>query len=297
MRSASEKALIIGFILTNLVEAIRAEHLRDMEFRHITLVEEAHRLLSRYMPGDSPTRKQSVETFTDMLAEVRKYGECLIIADQIPSKLAPDVLKNTNTKIVHKILAQDDKEAIGDTMALEDEQKRFLSNLQVGRAILFTQGFTKAVQIQVDKLTDTTGQKEVSEAVIRKSALRFYCEHYREGVIIGSDYEPSQPSVEQMERIIQSYNDSGAIDHFCTTFNSRKFANGRKQLREELGLYSKRYGHDLLIRNIHLRLRDRNSAAEYYTDLEKFVAMLEDDGITANQLNNTVLDLNKGSHL
>lgn len=31
--------------------------------------------------------------FADMLAEVRKYGESLIIVDQIPNKLTPEVLK------------------------------------------------------------------------------------------------------------------------------------------------------------------------------------------------------------
>jgi DNA helicase HerA-like ATPase len=41
--------------------------------------------------------------FCNLLAEVRKYGEGLIIADQIPNKLIPDVIKNTNTKIVHRL--------------------------------------------------------------------------------------------------------------------------------------------------------------------------------------------------
>ncbi len=76
-----------------------------------------------------------------MLAEVRKYGESLIIVDQIPNQLTPEVLKNTNTKIVHRIFAADDKEAIGNTMALEKEQKEFLSKLDVGRAIVFNQNF------------------------------------------------------------------------------------------------------------------------------------------------------------
>ena len=75
-----------------------------------------------------------------MLAEVRKYRESLIIVDQIPSKMTPEVLKNTNTKIVHKIFAQDDKDIIGNTMALEKEQKEFLSNLVPGRAVVFYTG-------------------------------------------------------------------------------------------------------------------------------------------------------------
>ncbi len=140
IRSGSEKSLIMGFILTNLIEAIKENYLQNGRFNHVTLIEEAHRLLSKYTQGDSLNKKQGVETFTDMLAEIRKYGESLVIVDQIPNKLTPEILKNTNTKIVHKIFAQDDKEAIGNTIVLNKEQKEFLSNLEIGRAIVFTEG-------------------------------------------------------------------------------------------------------------------------------------------------------------
>ena len=137
IKSGSEKALIMGLILSNLQESIKHIFKENPGFKHITLIEEAHRLLSKYEPGDAPSKKHGVEIFADMLAEVRKYGEALIIADQIPSKLTQDVIKNTNTKIVHKIFAQDDKECIGNTMALSDEQKRFLSSLNAGRTVVF----------------------------------------------------------------------------------------------------------------------------------------------------------------
>ncbi|MFK7643200.1 hypothetical protein ACI43T_12050, partial [Neisseria oralis] len=91
-----------------------------------TLVEEAHRLLSKPEPGADGSKKLGVEMFANLLAEVRKYGECLVIADQIPNKLVSDVLKNTNTKIIHRLFAADDRSSIGDTMSLNDEQKDFL---------------------------------------------------------------------------------------------------------------------------------------------------------------------------
>ena len=103
-------------------------------------------------------------------AEVRKYGESLIIVDQIPNKLTPEVLKNTNKKIVHKIFAQDDKEAIGNTMSLKDEQKNFLSNLETGRVIISNQSFAKPIQVQIKALEDvsTTSSNIVDENIIRK---------------------------------------------------------------------------------------------------------------------------------
>ena len=43
--------------------------------------------------------------FADLLAEVRAYGEGLVIAEQIPAKLIPDAIKNTAVKIVHRLPA------------------------------------------------------------------------------------------------------------------------------------------------------------------------------------------------
>ena len=152
LKSPQDKALIMALIMGRLNEAVKQIFRHDHDFRHITLIEEAHRLLSKVMPGDEEGKKYSVSMFTDMLAEIRKYGESLIIVDQIPNKLAEDVLKNTATKIVHKLVAKDDKEVIGDTMMLEDEQKIFLSNLMTGRAIVFTEDWHKPVCVQIEEL-------------------------------------------------------------------------------------------------------------------------------------------------
>ena len=189
IKNGTEKSLVMGFILTNLCEALRAKYNKDKHFKHITLIEEAHRLLSKYTAGDSLNKKNSVETFADMLAEVRKYGESLIIADQIPNKMTPEVLKNTNTKIVHKIFAEDDKEAIGNTISLSKEQKDFLSSLPTGRAIVFSQSWIKAVQVQIEKRTNTTSDENIDEDRLKSRVEDFYIENYKKGIFIGTKYE------------------------------------------------------------------------------------------------------------
>ena len=176
IKNGEEKSFLIGLILTNLMNAIRQEHMINKNFQHITLVEEAHRLLSKYMPGDSMNKKQGVEVFADMLAEVRKYGESLIIVDQIPNQMTPEVLKNTNTKIVHKLFAQDDKEAIGNTIALDKDQKAFLSNLSVGRAVVFSQGWPKAVQVKMNQVMSTTDE-EVTNKELQAISLKYYADN------------------------------------------------------------------------------------------------------------------------
>ena len=49
--------------------------------------------------------------FTDMLAEMRAYGEGFIIADQSPTKLVNAVLKNSALKIIHRLTYPDDRQA------------------------------------------------------------------------------------------------------------------------------------------------------------------------------------------
>lgn len=165
LKSPEDKSLFMGFILARLTAVIRQIHKENPSYRHITLVEEAHRLLSKVEYGDSGSKKTAVETFTDLLAEVRKYGEGLVIVDQIPNKLAPDVLKNTNTKIIHKILAKDDKEAVGDTMLMNDRQKEYLSALEVGNAIVFTEGTDKPVHVKIKQIGNTN-EDEIRDEVV-----------------------------------------------------------------------------------------------------------------------------------
>lgn len=140
IKDGEGKALMMALLLGAVSDAIRKRHSEDPEFRHLTLVEEAHRLLSRPEPGDR-ARAMAVDAFADLLAEVRKYGEGLIIADQIPAKLIPDVIKNTHTKIVHRLFAEDDRRAMGEAMMMDDGQRDFLPNLATGEAIVFCGGW------------------------------------------------------------------------------------------------------------------------------------------------------------
>lgn len=191
IRNGSEKSLVMGFVLSNVIEAIKANFIASSKkngVRHIILIEEAHRLLSKFQAGDSPNKKQGVEVFADMLAEIRKYGECLMIADQIPNKLTPEVLKNTNTKIVHRLFAEDDKEAIANTMALEEEQKEFLSKLDAGVAIVFSGGFNKAIATKIDQTSNTTSDLVISEVDLQENVYKFYANSSKSGVILGSSW-------------------------------------------------------------------------------------------------------------
>jgi uncharacterized protein len=135
-----DKAFLMGTVLLRLVEHLRLEGQGPVgQLRHLTVFEEAHRLLRRPEPG-SGAAAHAVELFAGMLAEVRAYGEGIIIAEQIPARLIPDVIKNTAVKIVHRLPAADDREAVGAAMNLSPGQSRYLVTLVPGEAALATDG-------------------------------------------------------------------------------------------------------------------------------------------------------------
>lgn len=199
IKSPEEKALIMGFILSRMSAVIKSIHKRNECYSHITLIEEAHRLLSKFEYGDSGAKKVAVETFTDLLAEVRKYGEGLIIVDQIPNKLAPEVLKNTNTKIIHRILARDDKEVVGDTMLMNDKQKEYLSSLDPGQIIIYSDNTDNPVNVQVKRISDTN-EPEVDEAIV---AERF--EMLRHNLGICYDQVNISPFIKQFSQLADCF--------------------------------------------------------------------------------------------
>ncbi|MFD9394402.1 ATP-binding protein [Streptomyces sp. NPDC060000] len=151
-----DKAFLMGTILIRLVEYLRMEQrvTRQLSFplRHLTVFEEAHRLLRRAEEGGASAH--AVEMFAGLLAEIRAYGEGLVIADQIPSKLLPDVIKNTAAKVVHRLPAQDDREAVGATMNITQAQSEYLVTLRPGEAAVFTDGMDYPLLVRMRDGTD-----------------------------------------------------------------------------------------------------------------------------------------------
>lgn len=149
-----ERALVMLFLLTGLREHCRANR-TGSTLQHVTLIEEAHRVMAatshignREVSAD--TRAEATAMFSAALSELRAYGEGLIIAEQIPSRLAEDALKNTNTKLVHRLPGEDDCRAIGATMRLLPHQEEQLPGLSSGVAALYTDGYERPTFVQVD---------------------------------------------------------------------------------------------------------------------------------------------------
>jgi uncharacterized protein len=159
-----DKAFLMGTVLIRLAEHLRMEHKAgpadEVRLRHLTVIEEAHRLLRRPgAAGGGPAggaAAHAVEMFAGLLAEIRAYGEGLVIAEQIPGRLVQDVIKNTAVKIAHRLPAADDRDAVGATMNMTVAQNRFLVTLPPGEAAVFADSMDYPV---LARMPDGTGRE------------------------------------------------------------------------------------------------------------------------------------------
>ncbi|MEV4562193.1 ATP-binding protein [Nonomuraea sp. NPDC049419] len=144
-----DKAFLMGTLIIRIVEHLRmrARRERSTGLRHVIVIEEAHRLLRDRGHGRASTH--AVELLAGLLAEIRAYGEGIVVAEQIPTKLVTDVVKNTALKVVHRLPAEDDRRLVGAAMNLSDEQSRHVVSLQPGSAAVFADGMDRPLRVRV----------------------------------------------------------------------------------------------------------------------------------------------------
>jgi hypothetical protein len=160
-----DKAFLIGTLIIRIVEHLRmrAKTGPAEGLRHVIVIEEAHRLLRADREGASA---HAVELFASLLAEIRAYGEGIVIAEQIPSKLVPDVVKNTALKVLHRLPASDDRQVVGAAMNLDEDQSRQVVSLRPGIAAVFADGMDRPLRIRVP----FGGNRERAESGAAQSA-------------------------------------------------------------------------------------------------------------------------------
>ena len=146
--NAKDKALIMSMILLSLYEYRTSAYSYDEQYRkkaqanelmHLTVIEEAHNVLSKpslAAEGSGNPQQVVADLFSNMLSEIRSLGEGFMIIDQVPTKLIPDVIKNTNYKICHRMAAIDDCAVMAQSLALRDDQKGIIPTLEQGNAII-----------------------------------------------------------------------------------------------------------------------------------------------------------------
>lgn len=154
-----QRAFLLGLILTKLYEGCLAwgpsNHLKLL-----VVLEEAHRLLEERVGGSEDfanPQAKAVQTFADMLAELRAYGVGLIVAEQSPSRITRQVLKNTATKIAHQLVDEEEWRLMGGSMALTEDKSRALAILPRGHALVFAPNMDHPIHVHVEPRGQSAG--------------------------------------------------------------------------------------------------------------------------------------------
>ncbi len=153
----TDKTFFMSLILQFLYEyKIACSEVGKVKFNdngctHLTLIDEVHRIMNKCDNPEQPQYKMG-QMFSNMLSEFRAYGEGMVLVDQSPTKLIPDVIKNTNTKITHRLVAEDDVRAIAESMGLNKEQRLIIPRLLTGQCVVSTSLTTDKHWVMVNKI-------------------------------------------------------------------------------------------------------------------------------------------------
>lgn len=160
--STETKSLIMGLLVMKLQEYRLSKGMQNGgKLKHITVLEEAHNLLKRtsteQMSESSNLLGKSVEMLANSIAELRAFGEGFIIADQSPGLLDMSVIRNTNTKIIHRLPDFSDRELVGKAATLNEEQIKELAKLPLGVAAVYQNNWIEPVLCKVEKFENING--------------------------------------------------------------------------------------------------------------------------------------------
>lgn len=149
----ADRPFVAGLLLTYLHE-YRRKMRTCGELAHLTVLEEAHCLLEpahAMTPATMDPKGMISAMASEMLSEMRAWGEGFVIVDQYPTRLVADAVKNTTLKIVHRLPARDDQEAMAAAMSLTDSQRRLIPFLRPGQAVVLGESDDAATRIQVPR--------------------------------------------------------------------------------------------------------------------------------------------------
>lgn len=151
----SGPANFLSLLLSTLIrETLKITPNADgKELRHVIFFEEAHNLIgpvAQEVSGEDADPKLAATAFVvKMLAEVRALREGIVIADQLPTVMAPEVIKNTGLKIGHRITAEDDRSLLGSTMSANGVQLEQMATFLPGEALITFEGLLRPFKAQI----------------------------------------------------------------------------------------------------------------------------------------------------
>ncbi len=152
-----QSCLLSLFLLTAVREYVRTTARPDRTPRFVIVIEEAHNIVGRSTDARASEdiadpKSHAAEYVCRMLAELRALGVAIVIVDQLPSAVAPEVIKNTASKLTFREVANDDRADLGGTMLFTETEFEEIGRLETGESFLSTEGYHGPRRIQTINL-------------------------------------------------------------------------------------------------------------------------------------------------
>jgi DNA helicase HerA-like ATPase len=179
--------LITFFLLTKIREYIKRQRTEESgNPEHIILLEEAHNIVGRNLGVSSAeegnTKQEAANYITRMLAEMRALREGIIIADQLPTAVAAEVVKNTNVKIAHRLVSSDDRKDIGQAMLLDQSQIEEIARLSPGESFLYMEGWYRPRAVKIPEKLNAKVKLGIERSITNSDIIKhikkqsWYCD-------------------------------------------------------------------------------------------------------------------------
>lgn len=226
LKSSETKSLIMGLLVMKLSQYYMVSEKENATLSHVTVLEEAHHLLKRTSTEQNAESSnlvgKSVEMLSNAIAEMRTYGEGFIIADQSPNILDMSAIRNTNTKIIMKLPEESDRNLVGKSANLSDDQIEELSRLKTGVAAVYQNNWLEPVLCHIDPFVQAEKQRrylppvEINETKDMKAILAaLYFDHkVEQGMTLPEDFFQSNLSTSLKRAVLAIKNGTTDLNPF-----------------------------------------------------------------------------------
>jgi hypothetical protein len=140
MRDIQTRSIFADIFLKMIYE-YRIQRKSGLE--HLTVVEEAKNIAPARRPEDPPSVGER------MISELRKFGEAMLFVAQFPTQVAPELVKNSGVRIVHRIGWPEDVMMVSDSLSMTREQREHITKLGVGEAVVSVTRIQKPMLVQI----------------------------------------------------------------------------------------------------------------------------------------------------
>ena len=207
--------------------------------RHVIFLEEAHNLIANtsvQMAGTMDPKIAATAFIKDMLAEVRALGEGIVIADQLPTAMAPEVVKNTSLKIGLRLTSADERNLLGETMSADCVQMEQMGVFLPGQCLVGYEKLLKPFELRIPAFQakeDVLNDMQLFHALLEKDS--YYTAVKCSWAIIGEKYRKRLEAINKEADALRT-----SVLNRCRVWKHSP-AEKREQVEREITLKKKKY--------------------------------------------------------